>query len=224
MAARTLAAPGAVTSQPCGAPGETPCPNDTPATRPATGTSTGIASTVQPREPSRRTSSSHPAANPSSPETPEELVMAWRAPLLCSTASVRTESRSNPPEGIFPQKMTEGVYRLGYNAKSSYGAHSFLIRRPGGIATVDAPRWTKHVVAALDEQGGLPTLCSRTRMTWRTPIATRSVLAREFRSTRRIAAPLLMPTTFSKDAIPFGSMMIYPRAGSYQGERRLSLG
>ncbi len=89
------------------------------------------------------------------PETPEELVMAGRARLLCPTASVRTESRSNPLEGIFPQKMTEGVYRLGYNAKSSYGAHSFLIRRPGGNAMVDAPRWTKHVVAALDVQGGL---------------------------------------------------------------------
>ena len=89
------------------------------------------------------------------PETAEEVLMAWRARLLCPTASVRTESNSAPPVGVFPQKMTEGVYRLGYNARASYGAHSFLIQRPGGNAMVDAPRWTKHVVTALEELGGL---------------------------------------------------------------------
>jgi len=68
---------------------------------------------------------------------------------------VWTESHLTVPPGVFPEKMTEGVYRLGYNAKSSYGAHSFLIRRPGGNAMVDAPRWTKHVVTALEELGGL---------------------------------------------------------------------
>jgi hypothetical protein len=51
--------------------------------------------------------------------------------------------------------MTQGVYRLGYNAKSSYGAHSFLIRRPDGNAIVDAPRWTNQVVSTLEEAGGL---------------------------------------------------------------------
>src|SRR5215469_6013290 len=89
------------------------------------------------------------------PETAEELMMAWRARLLCPTASVRAESRSTAPAGVFPERMTEGVYRLGYNAKSSYGAHSFLIQRPGGNLMVDAPRWTKQVVAAVEERGGL---------------------------------------------------------------------
>ena len=89
------------------------------------------------------------------PGTPEELMMAWRARLLCPTASVRTESRSTPPAEVFPEKMTEGVYRLGHNAKSSYGAHSFLIHRPSGNAMVDSPRWTKHVVSALEQRGGL---------------------------------------------------------------------
>jgi len=56
------------------------------------------------------------------PETPEELRMAWRARLLCPTASIRTEGHLDAPEGIFPEKMTTDVYRLGFNAKSSYGA------------------------------------------------------------------------------------------------------
>jgi hypothetical protein len=55
------------------------------------------------------------------------------------------------PNDVFPEKMTEVVYRLGYNAKASYGAHSFLIRRLEGNAMVDAPRWTKQVVEALEQ-------------------------------------------------------------------------
>jgi glyoxylase-like metal-dependent hydrolase (beta-lactamase superfamily II) len=89
------------------------------------------------------------------PETPDELMMAWRARLLCPTASVRTKNPVTPPAGVFPEEMTQGVYRLGYNAKSSYGSHSFLILRSDGNAMVDSPRWTKQVVSALEEAGGL---------------------------------------------------------------------
>jgi glyoxylase-like metal-dependent hydrolase (beta-lactamase superfamily II) len=89
------------------------------------------------------------------PETPEEQMMAWRARFLCPTASVRTETAQDPPTAVFPEKMTEGVYRLGYNARSSYGAHSFLIRRTAGNVMVDSPRWTKQVVASLEEWNGL---------------------------------------------------------------------
>jgi glyoxylase-like metal-dependent hydrolase (beta-lactamase superfamily II) len=89
------------------------------------------------------------------PETAEEQMMAWRARLLCPTASVRTETRQDTPAGVFPEKMTEAVYRLGYNARSSYGAHSFLVRRTGGNVMVDSPRWAKQVVASLEEWGGL---------------------------------------------------------------------
>jgi len=89
------------------------------------------------------------------PETPEELMMAWRARLLCPTGSVLTEHPAKQPTGVFPEPMTEGVYRLGYNAEHAYGAHSFLIRRATGNAMVDAPRWAKPVVAQLEAWGGL---------------------------------------------------------------------
>jgi glyoxylase-like metal-dependent hydrolase (beta-lactamase superfamily II) len=89
------------------------------------------------------------------PETAEELMMAWRARLLCPTASVRTESHAGPPDGVFPEEMTEGVLRLGYNARSSWGAHSFLVRRETGNVMVDAPRWTRAVAASLQGWGGL---------------------------------------------------------------------
>ena len=89
------------------------------------------------------------------PETADEIAMAWRARLLCPTASVRTERHADVPHGVFPEEMTQDVYRLGYNAKSAYGAHAFAIRRSSGNAMVDAPRWTRAVVAQFEAWGGL---------------------------------------------------------------------
>jgi glyoxylase-like metal-dependent hydrolase (beta-lactamase superfamily II) len=89
------------------------------------------------------------------PATADELTMAWRARLLCPTASVRSERHAEAPPGIFPEEMTAGVYRLGYNAKSAYGAHSFAIRHDGRNAMVDAPRFTGAVVSQFEAWGGL---------------------------------------------------------------------
>lgn len=94
------------------------------------------------------------------PQTKEELDMAWRARLLCPTSSVHTETQAAIRDEVFPEWMTENVWRLGYNARSSWGANSFLIERPSnregaGNAMVDAPRWTSHVVKAIEERGGL---------------------------------------------------------------------
>jgi glyoxylase-like metal-dependent hydrolase (beta-lactamase superfamily II) len=89
------------------------------------------------------------------PASAEDLTMAWRARLLCPTASVRTEFHADMLPGAFPEEMTDGVYRLGYNAKSAYGAHSFAIRRAGKNAMVDAPRFTSAVVKQFEDWGGL---------------------------------------------------------------------
>jgi glyoxylase-like metal-dependent hydrolase (beta-lactamase superfamily II) len=89
------------------------------------------------------------------PASAEERILAWRARLLCPTASVHSESAGQPPAEAFPEAMTDRVFRLGYNARSSWGAHSFLIGRERGNTMVDAPRWTKPVVAAIERLGGL---------------------------------------------------------------------
>jgi glyoxylase-like metal-dependent hydrolase (beta-lactamase superfamily II) len=89
------------------------------------------------------------------PHGADDEMLAWRARLLCPTASVRSESRRQPPEGIFPEAMTERVWRLGFNARSSWGAHSFLLSHGGGNAMVDAPRWSSRVVDAIEARGGL---------------------------------------------------------------------
>jgi len=89
------------------------------------------------------------------PQTDEELKMAWRARLLCPTASIHSATRQATPDDLFPQELTSGIYRLGYNARGSFGAHSYLIRRSAGNFMVDSPRWTSNLVAKLDALGGL---------------------------------------------------------------------
>jgi glyoxylase-like metal-dependent hydrolase (beta-lactamase superfamily II) len=89
------------------------------------------------------------------PQTPDERLQAWRARLLCPTASVRSEAALKAPADAFPEPMTERVYRLGFNARSSWGAHSFLMRRTQGNVMVDAPRFASQVVEAIAAWGGL---------------------------------------------------------------------
>ena len=94
------------------------------------------------------------------PATDEERILAWRARLLCPTASVHAEHAAPPHAAVFPEPMTDRVWRLGYNARHSWGAHSFLIERRShengaGNAMIDAPRWTEQVARAIERRGGL---------------------------------------------------------------------
>ena len=53
------------------------------------------------------------------PVTPEEQLAAWRAVLICPTASVRSETKQpRPSAAIFPQQITADVWRCGFNARS----------------------------------------------------------------------------------------------------------
>ncbi len=96
------------------------------------------------------------------PQTAEELRMAWRARLLCPSASIRTASKEPAPEGLFPELLTRAVYRLGYNAAHAAGAHSFLAEARSGNFMIDSPRWATQVVAAIAERGGLRGIFSPT--------------------------------------------------------------
>lgn len=89
------------------------------------------------------------------PETTEEVELAWRAVMVCPTRSVGHVALRRPPEPVFPHDLGDGVFRLGHNAKSSYGAHSYFVQRPSGNLMVDAPRWTRDVTEPIEELGGL---------------------------------------------------------------------
>jgi glyoxylase-like metal-dependent hydrolase (beta-lactamase superfamily II) len=90
------------------------------------------------------------------PTTPEEKLAAWRAVVVCPTASVRSQTRQPRPESrVFPQKMTEGVWRCGFNARSSFGAHSYFIAHPSGNVLVDSPRHATELLKWFEDSGGI---------------------------------------------------------------------
>jgi glyoxylase-like metal-dependent hydrolase (beta-lactamase superfamily II)/ferredoxin len=89
------------------------------------------------------------------PQSADDEAAMWRATLACPTQSIGTRSRRRPPPGVFPWQLTEGVYLCGYNDVSSFGAHSYLVLRPGGNLLVDSPRYTSRLVDRIDELGGV---------------------------------------------------------------------
>jgi glyoxylase-like metal-dependent hydrolase (beta-lactamase superfamily II) len=89
------------------------------------------------------------------PETDDELVMAWRAVQVCPTRSVGHTTLRRPEAPVFPEGLGDGVFRLGNNARSSFGAHSYVVQHEQGNLMVDAPRWTRDVAGPVEELGGL---------------------------------------------------------------------
>jgi glyoxylase-like metal-dependent hydrolase (beta-lactamase superfamily II) len=89
------------------------------------------------------------------PATGAEVAMAWRAVLVCPTRSVGHETVRQPPPGVFPHDLGDGVHRLGHNAESSFGAHAYLVVRDGPNVMVDAPRWTRQLLDPIETLGGI---------------------------------------------------------------------
>lgn len=93
------------------------------------------------------------------PATPEELEMAWRAVEVCPTRSVGHETMRRPKHPALPHDLGDGVFRLGHNAESSFGAHAYFVQRTVQGQSVnlmiDSPRWTREVHEPVNALGGL---------------------------------------------------------------------
>ncbi len=89
------------------------------------------------------------------PVTEHDARAAWRAVLLCPTASIGKAGRREQPPDLFPQEIERGIYRCGYNARSSFGAHSYFIQRKEGNVLIDSPRYVAKLVEAFERVGGL---------------------------------------------------------------------
>jgi len=90
------------------------------------------------------------------PASDEERLAAWRAVLVCPTASVRSETtQARPRATIFPQQATEDVWRCGFNARSSFGAHSYFVHRADGNLLVDSPRYASELVKWFENADGI---------------------------------------------------------------------
>jgi glyoxylase-like metal-dependent hydrolase (beta-lactamase superfamily II) len=90
------------------------------------------------------------------PKIPEDRLAAWRAVLVCPTASVRSETKQPRPDvRIFPEAITDSVWRCGFNARSSFGAHSYFVTRPSGNILIDSPRYATELVTYFANAGGI---------------------------------------------------------------------
>lgn len=111
------------------------------------------------------------------PGTPEEQLAAWRAVLVCPTASVRSETKQQRPNvTIFPQEITSGVWRCGFNARSSFGVHSWFVERPAGNLLIDSPRHAAELVRWFRDAGGIAHIL----LSHRDDVADADKYAREF--------------------------------------------
>jgi glyoxylase-like metal-dependent hydrolase (beta-lactamase superfamily II) len=111
------------------------------------------------------------------PATPEEELAAWRAVLVCPTASVRSETkRPRPNAAIFPQEITPDVWRCGFNARSSFGAHSYFVAHPDGNLLIDSPRYAAELVRWIGDAGGIAHIL----LTHRDDVADADKYARQF--------------------------------------------
>ncbi len=112
------------------------------------------------------------------PANEEEEFAAWRALLLCPTASVGTESHRAQPPDLFPQELAPGLYRCGYNARSSFGAHSYFATRDEGNLLIDSPRYVNILVRKFEDLGGIADIL----LTHRDDVADAGRYARHFRA------------------------------------------
>jgi glyoxylase-like metal-dependent hydrolase (beta-lactamase superfamily II) len=112
------------------------------------------------------------------PTNEEEEFAAWRAVLVCPTASVGTESHRVQPPGLFPQELAPGLYRCGYNARSSFGAHSYFATRDEGNLLIDSPRYVNLLVRQFEDLGGIADIL----LTHRDDVADADRYARHFRA------------------------------------------
>lgn len=156
------------------------------------------------------------------PETPDEELAAWRALAVCPTGAIEApRGLVRPSVDLFPEDLGGGVFRLGYNAKSSYGAHSYFgIGADGVRFMVDAPRWSERLVAWMAARGGL----SHILLTHRDDIADAARYAKHFDSRVWIHEGDAASAPFATDVmrgdeplVPFAAMKVLPVPGHTRG-------
>jgi glyoxylase-like metal-dependent hydrolase (beta-lactamase superfamily II)/ferredoxin len=82
---------------------------------------------------------------------------ALMALVTCPTASIGMTRKldARAAARAFPEQIVDDVWFCGYAAESSYGAASWLIRRPRGNVLVDSPRAARTLFDRIDELGGV---------------------------------------------------------------------
>jgi glyoxylase-like metal-dependent hydrolase (beta-lactamase superfamily II)/ferredoxin len=157
------------------------------------------------------------------PGTPDELLAAQKALISCPTASIgmATKYDMRPALASLPESIDGGVYRCGYASESSFGAISYLVRRPQGNILIDSPRFSGPLVRNIAAMGG----ASRMLLTHQDDVADHARFAARFGCERvlhrddvhgRTAAIEIQPA--GRDPIDLGDgMLMIPTPGHTKG-------
>jgi glyoxylase-like metal-dependent hydrolase (beta-lactamase superfamily II)/ferredoxin len=128
-----------------------------------------------------------------------ELAAALRALIACPVGAIGDTAHRplHDAAGAFPLPIDGPVSYLGFNARASYGANSYLLERPGGNWMIDAPRWNAGLTRALEARGGVTTIF----LTHRDDVADAARYAAHFGARRIIHA-------FERGAMPDAEIVI----------------
>ena len=120
------------------------------------------------------------------PMNDQERRRALMAVVSCPAGSIGSISRKGVAEAVaaLPEEVAPGVYDCGFAAKSSFGAASWLLRRPGGNVLVDSPRVAGSLLSRIRDLGGVRYLF----LTHRDDVAGHAQLAAAFGCERIIHA------------------------------------
>jgi glyoxylase-like metal-dependent hydrolase (beta-lactamase superfamily II) len=91
------------------------------------------------------------------PQTADETRLAMMALVSCPTGSIGAVESHDAHLGIdaFPQLLDDDVYFCGFTSESSFGAWSYLIKRPDGNVLIDSPRFASQLVKHIEAMGGV---------------------------------------------------------------------
>ncbi len=97
------------------------------------------------------------------PATADERARAMLALVACPTGSIGADSKQEilAARAAFPVPIHGDVLHCGWHSEKSFGATSYLIRRPserGGNVLVDSPRFSQALARRLEELGGVSML------------------------------------------------------------------
>ncbi len=112
---------------------------------------------------------------------------ALRALVACPTGSIGAGHRSaqaREAANAFPESVGDDVFFCGYTSEKSFGAWSWLLKRPEGNVLVDSPRAAAPLLSGLERLGGVATLF----LTHRDDVADHAAFRKRFGCARVIHA------------------------------------
>jgi glyoxylase-like metal-dependent hydrolase (beta-lactamase superfamily II)/ferredoxin len=161
------------------------------------------------------------------PETKVEEQRALQALVACPTASIGTVHGLNAAAAAraFPEPIAGEVFFCGFAAEASFGATSYLIRRPEGNILVDSPRRAAPLMRRIDDLGGVSLMF----LTHRDDVADHRAFHRRFGCSRILHRDDVTRSTVEvevqpegHDPIPLaGDLLVIPVPGHTAGSTAL---